>query len=70
MAQTTITKNQKELELLVRKNVISVLREVFTDPEYSLPLKPSFIKKLQRSIQSKQEGKIIDFDEILRKYKV
>jgi len=71
---TTITipkKNKiqyKRIDAIVRQRVIEVMREILTDPDYNLELKASFTKRLQKSIQSKKNNKVISFDDILKKY--
>ena len=41
-----MSKNKNELDALVRKNIVMVLREILSDAEYHLPLKPAFLKKV------------------------
>jgi len=64
----TTTKNKNELDALVRKNIVMVLREILSDAEYHLPLKPAFLKKMQRSTVSKSKNKLISLDAVLKKY--
>jgi len=58
----------ENIETIVRKNVISVFREIFSDSEYKLKLRPNFVKRLQKSLETKKNGKTYSFDKILRKY--
>ena len=60
----------KNLESIVRKTVISVFREIFSDPECHLKLKPNFVKKLKKSLESKKMGRVYSFDSILKKYQL
>ncbi len=66
--QTSI--QNKDIEAMIKKNVISVFREIFADAEYHLKLQPNFEKKLKKSIESKDKGKLHKFEDILKKYRV
>ncbi|MBU3925711.1 hypothetical protein KJ763_00885 [Patescibacteria group bacterium] len=66
----TASIQNKNIETLVRKNVISVFREIFTDPEYRLKLKPNFVKRLKKSLESKNKGGVHKLDNILKKYRI
>ena len=57
------------IDVLIRQHVISLLREVLSDPDFGLLLKSSFTKKLSQSVQSKNAGKYKTLDEIANKYK-
>jgi len=63
-----IIQNQKQLNKLIRQRVIEAIREIFNDPDYGLPLTPETIRRLRKSIKSKKAGRVIHFDEILKKY--
>lgn len=62
-----ITKNRK-LNNLIRQTVIDVIREIFNDPDYGLPLRPETIRRLKKSIRSKKLGRLLSLEEILKKY--
>lgn len=64
---STVLRNRK-LNNLIRQTIIEVIREIFNDPDYGLPLTPQTIRRLKKSIRSKKEGRIISFEEILKKY--
>lgn len=66
----TISISNKNIETIVRKNVISIFREIFTDPEYRLKLKPNFVKKLKKSLETKNKGEVHKFEDILKKYRI
>lgn len=66
--QTSI--QDKDIETIIKKNVISVFREIFADAEYQLKLNPDFEKKLKKSIESKNKRKTHKFEDILKKYRV
>lgn len=55
---------------ITHKRVISALREILSDPDFGLLLKPSMIQKLKKSVQSKNEGKVKNLNEIFKKYGV
>lgn len=63
-----IIQNKKQLNKLVRQAVIEAIREIFNDPDYGLPLTPETVRRLKKSIKSKKAGRLISFDEILKKY--
>jgi len=59
----------KEVEEFIRKKVIEVMREIVSDPDYGLELKPEFMKRLKKSLRSKRERQIVSFNKLLKKYK-
>ena len=67
MNGNTIIQN-KNLNILIRRTVLEVVQEVLADPDYGLVLRPSFIKRLKKSIQSQKSQKTVPFAEILKKY--
>ncbi len=58
----------KEVSEFIREKVIEVIREMVSDSDYGLELKPEFEKRLKKSICSKREGKIMRLDKVLQKY--
>jgi hypothetical protein len=58
-----IIENQKQLNRLIRKNVIEVIREILNDPDFGLELR-DWVKKRLR----KKPKKLIPFEEIKKKY--
>jgi len=58
----------KKINGIVRRQVIEVIREMLSDPDFGLELKPEFIKRLKKSIKSKKAGKYTSLDKILKKY--
>ena len=64
--KTTI--QNKNLTNLIRQTVLEILQEILADPDYGLALNGSFEKRLNKSIQSKQAGKVVSFEKILRKH--
>lgn len=61
-AQTLKFKN------LVRSQVLSVLREMFSDPELGFELTEKAVKRLRRSIVDKNTGNYKELREVLKKY--
>lgn len=64
-----LVKNKKFNEL-VRRQVIEVMREILSDPDFGLELRPEFIKRLKKSIKSKEAGKYTSLDKIFKKYRL
>mgnify|MGYP001773605701 CR=1 FL=1 len=63
-----VIENQKQLNKMIFKSVIKTIREILNDPDYGLPLTPETVRRLKKSIRSKKAGRLISFDEILKKY--
>jgi len=63
----TVLKNKK-LNNLIRQTIIETIQRIFNDPDYGLPLTPQTIRRLRKSIKSKKSGRVIDFEEIFKKY--
>ncbi len=74
MSTTLITKKLiKERNVIgeiIREKVIEVMREILSDPDYGFELRPSFIKRLKKSIEAEKKGKLISLSSILEKYKI
>lgn len=68
MIKNTSTYNNK-LDYALRSQIISLLREVFSEPDFGLELKPSFVKKLKKSINNKKKGDYQSLDKIIKKYR-
>lgn len=70
MATQTIStiKKREAIENIIKEKVIEVIREIFTDPDYGLELKPDFVKRLKKSIEAEKKGKTVPLDKILKKY--
>lgn len=60
----------KKINEIIRRQVIEVMREMLSDPDFGLELRPQFIKRLKKSIKSKKAGKYISLDKILKKYRL
>ncbi len=60
---------EKKIAEIARRQVIGVFRELMADPDRGLSLRPEFARRLRRSIQSKQDGKVRDLREILARYR-
>ena len=55
----------REVNKVAREQVIGVLREILSDADSSLSLRPSAVKRLQKSILSKKTGKFRNLTSIL-----
>lgn len=66
MANTLV--EDKKLRNLIRWEVMAVMEELLSDPDFGLEMRPEFIKRLKKSIESKKDGRLIPFEKILRKY--
>lgn len=64
----TLSKSKK-IDNLVRRNVISVLREVLVDSEAGLELTTGAAARLKKSIRSREAGRVKTLDQILAKYR-
>jgi len=54
--QNTLTRDKK-ISDITRKHVIGELREIFSDPDFGLPLRPQAILRLKKSLRSKTSGR-------------
>jgi len=63
-----MTRDEK-LRQMVRREVASTLREILSDPDAGLTLRAGAIQRLEKSRRSKQEGRVKDLREVLKKYK-
>lgn len=61
----TITLQEKQIEKIVERTVIRVLRVLLSDPDRGLKIRLDFEKRLKKSIVSRKAGKLKDFQEIL-----
>lgn len=68
IAMTTKTMQQRKMSAMVRQQVVEVLREVMSDPDLGLELRPEFVRRLKRSIRDVKAGKIIPLSKIIAKY--
>ena len=66
MPQATITSTK--IQTLVRQEVLHSLREILVDPDFELELKPSAVKRLQKSVSSYNKGLAKPLNEIMAKY--
>lgn len=59
--------DDKKLNNFIRKTTIETVREIFNDPDYGLPLTLQTIGRLKKSLKSKKAGRLVDFEEILKR---
>ena len=57
-------------DMAIRKQVISVLREIMSDPDQGLELTAYAKRRLAKSMRSKAAGRVTPLKDILRKYKI
>lgn len=62
------TAQYRQMNKIVRQTVLEVIREIFNDPDYGLPLAPKTIQRLKRSAGFQKAGRVIQLEEILKKY--
>lgn len=62
-----ITIQNKDIGELIRREVITVFREMINDPDFGLELTDYAEKKLKRSLASKKR---IPLNDVLKKYKI
>lgn len=61
--------NSRKLNTFIRQTVFQTIREIFSDPDFGLPLTAQAAARLKKSIRSKKTGRVVEFDEILREYR-
>lgn len=67
MVKTII--EDKKLKNLIRWEVMAVMQELLSDPDFGLELRQEFIRRLKKSIESKRAGRLVPFEEIKKRYK-
>ncbi len=67
MNGNTLTQD-KNLHVLIRKTVLEVVQEILADPDFGLEFRESFAKRMKKSIQSYEDGKLIPFGQIKKKH--
>lgn len=69
MTMKTLIQNQKINEI-ARQQVIGVLREILSDPDYGLRLRQEAVHRLKKSVQSKRAGVLNNLDKVLASCRV
>ena len=64
----TIALDTKKLDKIVRRNVISVLRDMLTHEDAGLDLTEETVNRLKKSIRSRQAGRVKPLSQILARY--
>ena len=67
--QKVAIKNHK-IETLVRRQVAHSMREILTDPDFGLELKPAVVRRLKKSRESYDKGLFKSLDQVLRKFQL
>ena len=57
-----------KLNQIARREVVDVLREIFSDPDLGLPVSTGAVRRLKKSVQSKKAGRVKDLKEVLGRY--
>lgn len=70
MMPKVAAKEKENLRALVRAEVNSALWEVLSDPEYTLPLRKSFVRKLEQSRRNRAAGKVYSLEEVKRRLRL
>ncbi len=60
----TLARTAKTKNTAIRREVISVVREIFTDPDFGRVISPAFMRRLRKSKKSSDAG----LGEDLKKY--
>ncbi|MEK9132329.1 MAG: hypothetical protein AAB606_01290 [Patescibacteria group bacterium] len=60
-----ITIKEKKIEKIVERTVFRILQRALTDPDFGLEVRPEFEKKLKKSISSRKNGRLKNFDDIV-----
>lgn len=66
MLKTAI--QEKEINKIVRYQIISALREILSDPDFGLSLKRQAALRLKKSLASKKAGKLKPLFSVIKKY--
>lgn len=64
------TKEKTALAQTVRKHVVEAFRELLSDPDVGRALRPAAEARLRRSVTSAQKGRVKDFAEVFRRFRV
>lgn len=61
---------KNKLTHAVRKQVAAAFRELLSDPDAGSVLRPAFESRLRKSVRSAEAGRVKDFSEIFKRYRV
>ncbi len=59
---------KKDFRSIAREEVVSAMREVLSDPDAGLELTSGFTKRLEKSVQDKEENKVATLSEAFKEY--
>lgn len=65
---TEVFLENKKITEIIRRQVLEVFREILSDPDFNLELRPEAIQRLKESIRSRESGKYTSLDKILEKH--
>ena len=54
----------KNIEQIIKKNVLNVIGEVLSDPDFGLEFKRKFVKKIKKSLEEVKKGKVYSLKEL------
>ncbi len=58
----------KGISDIAHKQVMAALREILSDPDWGLTLRPGFIRRIKKSVNSKAAGRTKNLKDVLPKY--
>lgn len=64
----TLTISPKNIQAIVREEVVGVMREVLSDPDAGLEITPSFSRRLKKSLKDEKAGRVIPLSKIFKQY--
>lgn len=66
----TRNKHKSEVADTVRRHVAAAFRELLSDPDAGLALRPAAEARLRRSVASARKGRVRDFAEVFKRFRV
>ena len=60
----------KNINAVIRKEVVSVVREVLSDPDAGFELKPNFIRRLKKSLKDQKTKRVTPLLGVLKQYDI
>ena len=63
----TVLENKK-ISDIAQKQVMAALREILSDPDRGLAFRAGFVRRVKKSMRSKESGKVKNLIDVLAKY--
>lgn len=60
----------KKISDIAHRQVMAALREILSDPDRGLALRPDFIRRMKKSIRSKEAGRTKNLQDVLVRHGV